>query len=213
MKRTLLHWHLGMGDALLCCGLVRSLVEDRKLNLLLPCWQGNEASIAQMFADLVPFVETFAVNPDGHYDFQGADSHIRIGNKGLNFEPEHFDRSFYAQAGVPFNDKWQRFKIGAEPPYSPTECEILIHDDPERGFDISGVAGYRPERQRTIFNAYYSALHDAKEIHCINSSVAILADLINTPNASKRFLHRYARPDGGALPIFGREWTILDKPL
>lgn len=209
MKRTLLRWHLGLGDALLCNGLVRVLV-DRGQQLVLPCWKQNEPSVRAMFADLGEYVDTIVVT-DGDHPMSDWTDCLSLGHYGEHFDPLRFDASFYGQAGVPFLAKWEKFQYGEGDPLGASlgKCDRLVHDDEARGFVIP-LEGYRPERTDDLSN-HIPALLRADEIHCISSCFAILADLINAPG--KKFLHRYSRPDGGSLPVFGREWVILDKPL
>lgn len=209
MKRLLLNGHTGLGDHLLCNGLVRVLVE-RGNQVIIPCKQHNEMSVAAMFADLYPRVITESHAEDG----RPADEVLNLGYYAAEHETDTFDESrfdaeFYRQAGVPFLAKWEKFE-------TPTiagglRSKRFVHDDPSRGFIIN-LEGTRPDATKpSPITDYVEMLILAEEIHCINSSFAILADLINAPG--KKFLHKYARPDGGALPIFGRAWTVLDKPL
>jgi hypothetical protein len=214
--RTLLRLHLGLGDFLLCNGLVRTLIE-RGHKLLLPCYPHNEASVGAMFADLGDAVEIALTATHENLFPEWKGDSINLGDYGQGFGRERFDESFYQQAGVPFLAKWERFKIPGEEPLVWRE-RVVIHDDPERGFSIP-LSGYRfpsinhanKQDPPVPISEHRRLLSEAKEIHCINSCFAILADLINAPG--KKYLHRYARPDGGALPIFGREWTILDQSL
>lgn len=209
LKRTLLRWHLGLGDALLCNGLVRVLVE-RGHHLTLPCWPHNEASVRAMFSELEDKVYVDTQMPE--YLEHATKDVISLGHYGKDFDRSRWDESFYRQAGVPFLAKWEKFKLptGALNVYGfPRYPAVFVHDDHSRGFVIP-TKGYRPVQTASILDHGY--IIQADEIHCINSSFAILADML--PGCKgKRYLHKYARPDGGALPIFGREWTILDKPL
>lgn len=211
VKRTLLRWHLGMGDALLCNGLVRVLVE-RGHHLVLPCWEKNLTAVMAMFADLDDDQATISYRAVQYADYRTSeDEEINLGHYGRHFDEHRFDESFYLQAGVPFLEKWMEFEVPFG--FGHSNAAVFLHDDPKRLMNIYGLDDadtYLPEPSKPFWS-HLPALMAAKEIHCINSCFAILADLIDAPG--KKFLHRYARPDGGALPIFGREWTILDKPL
>lgn len=216
MKRTILRWHLGLGDALLCNGLVRVLVQ-RGYNLLLPAYGYNAESVRQMFADLGDAVEVDTSGPLQYLDvrhFEHVAQVIILGHEGKDFDPDRWDESFYRQAEVPFLDKWEKFELPYMMPPAHAPELYFLHDDPVRRFiipcsDESSV--YRPDPTQPFWS-HLPYLKAAAQIHCISSCFAILADLL--PNLfAKRILHRYARPDGGALPIFGRQWTILDKSL
>lgn len=199
-----MRWHLGLGDHLLCNGLVRVLVK-RGMRLMLPCYQHNLASLEAMFNDIKESVEFRVVAELSGWDGEV----INLGYYGSNFDTARWDESFYRQAGVPFLSKWEEFKFGVFTDWVTTPPpKVFIHDDASRGFVIP-IEGHRPDRI-TELSGHYSDLRNAKEIHCINSSFAILADLINAPG--RKVLHRYARPDGGVLPIYGRDWEIREKP-
>lgn len=207
MNRTLLRWHLGLGDALICNGLVRVLVE-RGLALTLPSKPHNEPSVRAMFSDLGDAVEVLPVLDDDYINPHSDE--LRLGYFGDNFDPRRWDESFYHQAGVPFLAKWQKFKLPNEVyDIQRNEGRVFIHDDAERGFVIN-MEGYRPLKKGTIFE-HLPVLECGctEEIHCINSCFAILADLIKAPG--KKYLHYYARPTD--LPIFGEHWTVLQNPL
>ncbi len=217
MTPVLLRWHLGLGDAILCNGLVRTLIHSYD-HIVLPCYKRNEQSVLAMFQDLHDEgrIETIIVDGEG---YESPCKHeIKLGYNGINFDDTRFDWSFYNQAGVPFTNKWTEFKL----PYQPTSYRTkmrdgyihdrYIHDDSERGFNIP-LEGVRTARQdsHVIFD-HIAAIDSCAEFHGINSCFAILVDL--SPDLEcERFLHRYARPDGAALPIFGRVWTICNEPL
>lgn len=138
---------------------------------------------------------------------------LGVYNENNDFDPLRFDESFYRQAGVPFLAKWEKFNVCEGSHRLVPLGAPFIHDDPSRGFVIP-MDGFRPDSKMDAnILSWIPHMRTAAEIHCINSCFAILADLICNHPDDKLFLHHYARLDGGALPIFGREWTILDKPL
>lgn len=176
-------------------------------------------SVVAMFTDLYPRVITESHAEEG----RPPDEVLNLGHYAVErgtdtFDESRFDAEFYRQAGVPFLAKWEKFSIPitavsaleGEWGYKPVALPRFIHDDAARGFVIP-LGGYRPDKTRGTVFSHCPELMGAEEIHCISSSFAILADLMDTPG--KKFLHKYARPDGGALPVLGRGWTILDKPL
>lgn len=207
---ALVRWHLGAGDALLCCGLVRALVH-KGARLILPCWERNRPSIEILFADLIKReqVTLFSVTTDDYAS--PCVNEIRLGYYGEGFDATRFDWSFYNQAGVAFLDKWEMFEVGGAFPKAPfnKHPERFVHDDYARGFNIP-LDGLRPTGYPTIFD-YTHLLREAREIHCINSSFAIYVDLMGLKKPL--YLHRYARPDGGSMPVLGRNWKVLDQPL
>lgn len=210
-KPLLLDWHLGLGDALICQGLVRSLVDEGHV-ITLPSWKHNLHSVQQVYQDLfdaglvriLPVSDTGGIpDPILHGEI------LYLGYKGKDFDPERWDESFYHQAGVPFLDKWGRFEMEVSwDNLKLPGCYRFVHDDPLRGYTIpiAGADVIRPQYKSMIHHAY--DLRCADEVHCINSCFAILADLLTVKG--KLFIHLNARPDGAALPIFGQHWDIVD---
>lgn len=203
MKRLLLRSHLGLGDHLLCNGLVRTLVQ-RGHEIDVPCYPHNAESVSIMFSDLAERVRVITVDNDTQLrNLEGPS--IDIGHYGKGFDPYRFDESFYRQGGVPFLNKWTAFHCPMVVPH--VRLPRFVHDDTERGFIIP-LTGYRPPRMALDY--LYGKIAFSDEFHGINSSMSILADLMEEDRS--RTLHRYSRPDGGAMPVWGRGWTILDAP-
>ena len=211
--------HLGLGDLLICNGLTRHYAKLFDL-VVVPCKHHNIPSVAWMYSD-IPNVLIRGVIDD---ECQVVFNQIWKGNKmylGIFNHPFNnnlFDQEFYRQADLSFQLRWDYFQFPE--PTSPeskfienhfvSEPKPFIHDDPDRGFTIK-LDGWRPEkRSNNIFN-YLPAIRQAKEIHCINSSFAILIDSIDLPNNPKLFLHDYAR--AGEFPTFRKEWSRLKSPI
>lgn len=216
MNAIYLNIHLGLGDALICNGLVRCLLEEHGI-IFLPHWSRNRESLRAMLFDIIEDgrVKLIEVDSTGEPKEQAllvGVNQMNLGYHGKDFDKSRWDESFYRQAEVPFLLKWGAFDLPTSLSLNPSIHDVpkFIHDDEKRGFNIP-LEGHRPTPVLKCIFDHVHELMAAKEIHCINSSFAILADLINAPG--ERFLHRYARPDGGALPIFGQHWTILDRPL
>lgn len=204
--------HLGVGDHLLCNGLIRQLSKKYK-QLKIPCWPYNHISVSHQFSDL-PNVETIAVLTDDQMSRMGQrdTEAIRLGYYSQDeFLANQFDREFYRQANIPFHERWDSFLA----PRSHGELTInepftFIHEDTKRGFYINrshintDMLGFHPANQPNIFDCR-KLLETAQEIHAINSCFLILADSIETQG--KLFFHHYARPT--VYPTLRKDWTIL----
>jgi hypothetical protein len=216
VKPLYLDWNLGLGDAIICNGLVRWLARERGRNLILPCYQQNRASVEAMFADLP---EAMPVLHDGRFVGHENEETLSIGLSNPRWgEVQPFDRAFYEFAGVPFDAKWDLFHIPED--HRGTGCTsprvILFHEDRERGFMIDRnrlTAGVRcqviPTTPRITDWRYM--IRDAAEIHCIDSAVMHLAELL--PTTGKLFYHKYARPAAERQhvdAIFRKDWTVLE---
>jgi hypothetical protein len=229
MKPLWIDWHLGLGDAIIRNGLVRWLArENPDKTLMLPCWMGvNEASVRHMFSDL----KNVQVNAPPLYGLEelliigmGGSAH-KDGNLIYNprwGEVQPFDRAFYEFAGVPFDAKWNLFHVPEDG--RGTGCGgvpvILFHEDPERGFLIDRsrltegvrcpVIPVHIDRRPPRITDWKRMIREAAEIHCIDSAVMHLAELL--PTTGKLFYHKYARPaaERHSDAVFRKPWTVLE---
>lgn len=212
MKSLLLHWHLGLGDAIICNGLVRNLAPNYS-HIHLPCYNHNRWSVHDMFDDL-DNVSTIVVRSDDEMD------ELLVGDECLGlgyysdepFDDRRFDQQFYRQAGVDFDKRWTDFKWGGDVGLSYTpDNSAFIHDDRSRGFKINmklvnNKSLVRATNCKSVGVAIM-ALKNVAEIHCIDSCFALLADSLDTI-ATRKVIHRYARP-GSTYPTYRNNWEII----
>lgn len=215
-------WHLGVGDSLICNGLVRHFAKQQAV--IIPCKHQNLASVQFQFRDN-PNIDVLPVADDAEADRQSmrAQDVLRLGMFGDNFSFKEWDRVMYEQAGIPFDVRWSGFYYERERStefYPPLMGEVttskgayyFLHEDAKRNFVIRdnllpSMMGVEAERTPgTIFD-YRMIIENATEIHCIDSVFAILADSIPT-TAKRHVLHLYARPDAKP-PTLRKPWQIL----
>lgn len=221
--------HLGLGDAIASNALFRHYAEVHKDKLvIIPVWENNLASIQWMLSD-VPNIFFYPIETEqqllscknslqGNYlalGFYGADVIIPDNDthyvRKLGFNPVKWDSEFYRQAGLDPELKWQGFKLpyflqdrlGKAEPYS------FCHQDKERGFELKWI----PSNGRFLDKSYALShtcffMYGASEIHCIDSSMLNLADLMETPHCKRFVFHRYARR--GLPPQLKKNWEVLD---
>jgi hypothetical protein len=228
MRPLFLDWNLGLGDAIICNGLVRYLaapqVPYRVRQIMVPCWERNLPTVRHMFSDL-PNVYVRIAEGDGPPEFDSSEHPIpEVMHLGINYQGainhDQWDKAFYDRAGVPFDAKWSKFHV----PFSSTElftdqCPedfILVHQDVDRGFTIND--GILPENLRRVDVTQARVLTDwrhfilnAKEIHCIDSSFMHLAELI--PTTGRLFYHKYARAKGNRQhtdAVFRKPWVVIE---
>jgi hypothetical protein len=208
--------HLGLGDNIICNGIVRTLYPSFKI-LVLPVKAENVVAVRWMFGDL-PNIRILPVKEADEpglvadaFDRAGARS-IRIGLFDPRWREEmlsYFDAAFYELAGIPFEARWAAFKVprdvGAEErvfqAVAPAGPYIFVHDDADRGFGIDeqrlprNLARVRPRRGLTdVLFHYRKVIEGAAEVHCISSSFAHFLEC--APSGRPQFLHRYPREDG-----------------
>lgn len=212
-KPMFIAWHLGLGDALICNGLVRAIADGRQI--VVPAKIPNVASVRFMFSDL-PNVRVEAIPNE---------QAVRSASQGCEFlglglwsnrksvPAIGWDRQFYEDAQVPFECRWERFHTPPSPVLSaPLQPFAFVHDQPEQGRritrDLPKIPVYEPLRPPHIFY-HVTALFNALEIHVVNSCFLNLAESVPTPNAQRLVLHNYARTDCGP-PTLRKAWEILN---
>lgn len=225
-NETLMVLHLGLGDFIICNGLVR---EWLRLNpdverLSIPCRTSDLASVGFMFRDLGHRVRLVEVPDHKPYvviferiipDWGGPIVNLTcfVNDK---FNMAEFDREFYRIAGIDFDVKWAGFKLIRDPEVeTPGTWPILIHDDPTRSFILSRkrfpeVAKGTHLQQfgtRNLFELC-GVLERAEKLHAINSCVFNLMEHLNPREDQERFWHFYARPET-TIPKLKQHWKKL----
>lgn len=137
------------------------------------------------------------------------------------FKDTEYDKHFYRQAGVPFENRWSKFKV--------TDPETMIcrpreqvytvtHDDhrfPLPWHDVSKTGLYhhtiirvKPSVCPNVFG-WLHLLRGAHEIHVIPSSVYLLIDsLPDFPSNIPLYLYKSARPNV-TYPEHRKNWIIV----
>jgi hypothetical protein len=227
-----IYHHLGMGDHIICGPIVRERAAHYDLVVVLAKYH-NVPSVTHLFADLPNVAVRAVVDDEEANNFTNVvwkGEVMRLGYHGGAFKGAIFDQEFYRQAKLSFDLRWSGWKIKRNPDEELAveklmleqcagEMGAFVHEDKARGMAIdyekhvdsffmwTGIA--EPVRRGTpnIFG-YIGVIQKAEQIHCINSSFALLIDSIDLPRNPKLFLHEYARP-GGEIPTFRKEWTRL----
>jgi hypothetical protein len=227
MKDLFVLWHLGLGDHIICNGLIRSLYNQYD-KILLPVKHHNIYNISDMFKDLIN-IKIVPVTDDHdmirYINFASKYIHsiLKIGIFGDEFmkNVDTFDESFYKQASLEYSSRWSHFKYMIEKDKQLKfldEEYIFVHDDYSRNLNIKkeylkDLYIYRPKHvlgsssSATIFH-YISILENAKEIHCMDSSFACMIDHIPSLKNKNKFIHRYIRKESNN-PNYLNNWTLI----
>lgn len=210
--------HLGLGDHIICNGILRKLREDYDI-VHMPVKRHNYQTVKDMVRDDAG-IELIAVGDDNeairylNIFKNHVDKIVGVGNYGSNFlqNSKSFDESFYKQASLSYDARWNSFVylrdtekenkvfLDANLP----EKYIFVHDDANRNYAICDsklneeMYIFRPEHKfgekttTTVFH-YGKIIENATEIHCIDSSFACYIEHLDCSNVDKMVIHRYIK--------------------
>ena len=202
-----LYTHLGLGDIIICNGLIREVCK-KYTNVSIFCKPEYYESINFMLRDIQNLTiirgnDSYAQEylksiPDSKKYFLGHTSIKSFIAKNT------FDECFYKQIGLNFLKRWESFYLERDKQQEDELYNSLvlkqpyafIHDDHSRGFYISekyidtSLVKFRPKQIDNIF-LYCKILENATEIHCMDSSFKHLIDSLDIK--SKLFYHLYVR--------------------
>ena len=223
-KEIILHHHLGLGDHFICNGLVHEFTEKYD-KIHLPVKVHNFETVSCLYKDWNN-INTFEVKEE-YKDVQKYASEnnlqiLRVGHEHLkNRGKVPWNIYFYNQVGVKYSARYKSFRLpkklpGADKLYKSTlkmlqenKDYCLIHQQSSIGkFFINldtklPVIEIRPGITKNLLD-YVKIIQNAKEIHCIDSSVVNLIDGMKT-KTDKLFFHT-AKP---ADIILSDKWKII----
>lgn len=235
-KKHFLLWHVGLGDAFMCHGLVRFLAEKYG-DITIPVIADYETSIRWMFADdsrieILALPKWNKLVDDLALKREHLTKYIRLRDYNVteigffNTKIPLFDGSkatidqrFYAQADVPFENKYNNVRVLR----APNQIEVpkvryaFIHIDKTRGmvfpFDRVGRGLkhiFSTDYKRENIFEYMDLLRHANEIHVADSSFANLVELVGSP--AKKFVYdtKHIRHTTQGFPCYLRDWTVVD---
>jgi hypothetical protein len=205
-----IYHHLGLGDHIICNGIVRHLIEELG-QVGVFCKEHYLENVKYMYKDdenikILPFLDDSSVN--SFITTQGIENEtIRIGfDKLYHYDVETFDESFYRCVNLPFDYRFEKFKFERNTEkeqeilnlLNPTgEPYIYLHDDPSRGYPIDetrvrkDIKIIRNDKRFLMFDML-GIIENAEEVHIMQTG---MKDLINSYvfEKPKFFLHWYVR--------------------
>lgn len=235
MSSLYLHHHLGMGDHIICNGLVRRLLSTwGRVEVFAK--EVNAPRVSRMFSDchrigviVIPHFETGEEYI--HYvnaffkTIQYPNKFMRIGHDNVYRSRKNFDEVFYEDAGIPFEERWSSFHFArnmesenrVQEKLNPDgQPYMFVHDDPIRGFEFTPK---NPKNLKVIKNDptinmfdMASFLEHAEEIHCMESSFRCFVE--GLPNVKcPLYFHRSIRigPNTNlpAVSIAKKPWIVV----
>jgi len=236
-RPVLVHHHMGVGDSIICNGLVRSLLTDNSYfsDVIVCSWERNVKAIQRMYDDTdrvhvlsipeksneVLAVNNF-VNQNMICDFIRCGFGMMENLMALGLA-KSFDESFYVCAGVPYENQWSRFQYRRDyekedailKRLNPTnEPFIFVHDAPDRGFTFeplnsNGLKVIRNDMTESIFDMGI-LLESAHEIHCMESSFRVLIDHLTGVSCPLYFYPNVRAINGIVVsPVLRKSWTSV----
>lgn len=235
MSSIILYHHLGLGDHIMCHGIVREYCKKYEKAAIFTLPQ-NYPSVSFMYKDLKNltiikgdkifaqnFISANASKPENEkYDYVKI-----VGFQNLNWHSAiPLEKQFYNIAGVDLSKKWDNFFIERDlqrernlfKKSALKEDYAFVHDDVKRNYKIKEdkigknlkIFKPNPELTDNIFD-YITIIENAKEIHVIDSSFMFLIDCLKYENPNQKlFIHRYAREnDNWKLPILKKDWQVF----
>jgi hypothetical protein len=221
---NIIYHHLGLGDHIVCNGLVRKIVNNNETFGLF-VKKHNVDNVLFMYKDLKK-LKLIPIDGDSNVSDFYNENIISIGHQKLGTVMSEnncfWDEAFYKQMNIDFKERWTSFYYARDfntekityNKFNPNEEEfILIHNIDSTGtdrIDYSKVSEkYKKifiEKSNTIFD-YGLLIAKAKEIHCVDSSFKHLVDSI--PSMGKLFYHKNYKLKISLEHNHKKNWIII----
>lgn len=189
-----IYHHLGLGDHIICNGLVRSLINPNEEYYMF-VKEHNLESVKFMYRDILNLKFIIANDDYANQILEDKKEKIIIGFKNIN---KNWDEFFYNQYDINFENRWDKFYVlrnneREEKLYKKLnpndEKYILIHN---KGSDNIDRINYKLINNNfkkifienftdNIFD-YLTLIEKSEEIHCIESSFHLLIDSFDKIN-------------------------------
>ena len=232
MKKVIFNGHQGVGDWILCTGILKKL-EEKYDSLIVPVAETAFYSVKRIFENdtkVKVVLDKTAVHggkkearPEEIFKKEYTNCEIiTVGHCCKHFPliMSNWDICMYIQAGVNMNCSWKLFSYPRDLEEETqleknfdSDCKIFLHDDPSRNYTISDKYKVKPfiypNRSYTnVITNYTGILKRCTEINCIPSSFSLLIDRIDLPNNPILNLHVYSRPKS-VLPLYKKDWNFI----
>jgi hypothetical protein len=198
-----IYHHLGLGDHIICNGLVRSLITNTE-NYKMFVKSHNYESVKFMYRDLKNL--DFIIGDDSFVQNFLTENNIIASDlisAGFYRHPnaESFDESFYLQNNLELNFRWDNFFVDRDldseitlfNKFDVTKNEyVFIHDDKSRNYEIDEtkiinkhLKIVRPVLDYTnnVFDYCY-LMENSIESHFIDSSFRLIFDSLKLRNTN-----------------------------
>ena len=209
IPRLIVWHHLGLGDYIICNGLVHELLNISN-EIWLPCKYKNIKTVKHLHSDYknvkIMEIPSSSYNQEVSMIFEMSRISnvpvLRIGYNGEGNLP--FDQQFYEQAGIEFDKRWSSLKFPKDNSEALKVYEDKVKDNIYAVVHNTASVGTYNLLIRTTLPLYYIdnsidsmlnwrvVVENATEIHCIDSSFIHFADSLKL-KAEKLFYHDVGR--------------------
>lgn len=219
----IIHHHLGLGDHIICNGLVNKLSIEKQI--ILPCKERNYPSVKYLYSEN----KNVTVVPISGDEFSEVDrlskqfgaKIIRTGWTGGLF----WDKSFYTSLGLDFGLRWSMSKIPMKESNKVLEIIrdivdgrkiILVNDKSSDNIFELNIPRYNDkdfcviktsEITNNIFH-WVGVIKLAEEIHTIDSAFLNLCESINY-NKGKKMIYHFARKTPNTPQELKGNWSYV----
>ena len=225
-----IYHHLGLGDHIICNGLVRKIIlENEKYSIFSK--KHYSESVRFMYRDLNN-LEIYEINDDMHaasvLSTEISEKTILIGHSATHDimlkNNCNWDQAFYLQMNIPFGERWNSFFVQRDLEsennlsirLNPDGKEFaLIHSKDSQGIDRIDYKKIDEKLEKIfvepngpIFN-YMTLIEKAKEIHCIDSSFKHLVESMNTNSTLYYHKNYKARTDNKIPHTTNKNWIVI----
>lgn len=218
-----IYHHLGLGDHIICNGLVRCLINpDDKYSMFVK--EHNKISVEFMYRDLTNL--SFIVGDDSFVNKFISENNIEGKDLiicGFTWLANcSWDEVFYYQHNIDFKERWESFN--AERDFNMedylydflnpnNEDFVLIHKVGSDGLDRINYDRINPNLKKIYVEKHTENIFDylklielAKEIHCVESSFHLLVDSIDL---NKNLFFHTVKNSRGYLHKIKNKWNIV----
>jgi len=222
-----LYHHLGLGDHIICAGLVNYLSKNYK-TIHLPVKRQNFKNVNFIYENN-PAVSTFIVDiEDDDILKYSKKRDMQILKIGFKKRGKPFNSGFYKQLNLPYDISFNSFEFKRDikkeedlykhlcSEHSVNADYGLVHAESSLGDASLKIKNKNPliyiKKETDIFNnifMYTKLIEEAKEIHCIDSSFLHLVERCET-NAKLYFHNIKNNKIKGANLELIKNWEIIN---
>lgn len=214
----IIHHHLGLGDHLICNGLVRYLAKESQIKLF--CKHKNYKNVMYMYKDNSN-IQILPVEDDIEAMKIGSQyaNYLRLGVALNSNFPTHltWDEIFYYQIGIPYELSWSNFAINKPESQNkiPNHRYSLVSNIDSTGTDRIDYDKVNYDIIYTNNGGFFDnidLIFNATEIHSVDTAYLHLIDRLSINTDIQLFYHKNFKPKHKNIHsnfILSKPWKII----